>query len=236
MASKQLFREVLESMKVPDPIAVEDHLFEPPHPEVRRCLQEREKMKPDGAAKKKPAKEHDFEVKHFESFAAKSWQWPPPGDDPLMMSMVAYPQRYKEVAYFWTRFQREGSDAGQERVVDLHPTIDFGSNANPARSCPCIVATTKLFSIQQSRELTGYELLSLQGFDYEYLKPFTHELSSITHNQLGDLAGNAFNGYCLVPVTTNVKCGSFMLVFALVVGVGGLFMPRIRRGKVWNLT
>ena len=100
-----------------------------------------------------------WDVKHLHAFREVELTWPPEYDSApeLRDAMTHLPERSRQIVWFMHHvYKTEGLT--HEVLVDFHQSMDFGSKAKFARPCPCIIGTTRLFSLSRCRELCGRSL------------------------------------------------------------------------------
>jgi hypothetical protein len=100
-----------------------------------------------------------WDVKHLHAFREVDLMWPPEYDSApaLRDGMTHLPERSRQIIWYLHHlYMKDGIK--HEVLVDIHQSMDFGSKAKFARPCPCIIGTTRLFSLLQRRELCGRSL------------------------------------------------------------------------------
>lgn len=125
--------------------------------------------------------------------------WPLPVDDELASSefFQTLTQREKELIIF-TKLSNDRRNKG-DRLVEF---VDLSQSAgrtpcSAANVVPTLLPGTKLWSLSKNRMLTGMEHMCLQGLVFcEADRKFV----GFSHNQLCDLAGNAFTGPAFMGV------------------------------------
>lgn len=99
-----------------------------------------------------------------------------------------------QVAWYLEKVIRPTLD-GEEAVCDLNTNLAWLLGSMRPQQASCIVSTSRPWSIQRRRCVSGSEALHLQG-----LPPWNQRITEFSESQLFDLAGNAFNGYVLIAV------------------------------------
>lgn len=126
---------------------------------------------------------------HMEAYETCKYPWPPD----LSGIPSHLPQRQQELVWLYNKL----CPAGGRRIDDINMTVFFGSPGQDV--LPCIVSTCTMWYIDESlkisRELHGLELMAVQGWHYS-----ENQMAETTHEQLKDLAGNAFCAFTVVPV------------------------------------
>jgi site-specific DNA-cytosine methylase len=165
-------RMLLEAMMMPDQYPVEQFLLPDDHPEVIRCLQESTKPPPAKAppakkarpaAKSTPAPQaaaekepQDFQIKNYQYFMNAGLPWPPTlADNPKLASALAYlPERQRQAAILHGHYVAK-IEGCREIIVDLHPSIDFGSHLYTT-PCHTLVCSSRPFLVRRTRDVCGF--------------------------------------------------------------------------------
>ena len=148
-----------------------------------------------GKTRKETKKEPDnltvasWEQDHMEAFAECQLDWPPRTSD-----LHAYlPRRKQELVALYSHL----CPPGQRRIDDINMSVFFGSPGTDL--LPCIVSSCTMWLTDKGRgicrELHGAELMSIQGWAVS-----EQLLENPVHEELKDMAGNAFCAFTLVPV------------------------------------
>lgn len=145
------------------------------------------------SAPPKPVVVLSWEQEHMEAFGNMGYVWPPDLSE-LPPCTVALGRRKQELVWLADKLCVDG----QLRVDDINMSIYF--SAPGSHVTPCIVSTCTMWMTDKKRgewrELHGAELMALQGWDHHDQKPDP----PATHEQLRDLAGNAFCAFQVAPV------------------------------------
>ena len=152
---------------------------------------------PPAPAAKKAKEDQSYKVDHLQAYNLASLSWPPTYGEDFSKLTAGMSDRMREVVYYYTnRPMQPPLPPEVETCHDVNMSIHFDSCT--LGMAPCIVSTSRIWLRKAQCELSGKELLRLQGWPLEVsLKAGD---PPYTESQLCDLAGNAFCGYVVSGV------------------------------------
>ena len=163
------------------------------HPGLRAWMAEK-REKAENAPTKKARKSNNYATDHLEIYQSHGVPWPPVYSEEFRAELDFLPERQKEIGWLLHMVnEREKANAlGKhcEIAQDINMSIGWGTSA--WGEVPCIITSSVILLVERRRLLWGIEAMRLQMW------PSIHGLSSYSHEQLMDLAGNAFCGGCIM--------------------------------------
>jgi site-specific DNA-cytosine methylase len=163
----------------------------------------------------KPKDKMEFHVDHLQAYEAAGLHWPPVTTEDFEDKAGHLPRRSKEIAWYLEQvFPVDKYPT--ESLHDLHLNMKWqkGLESELNTWCPCLTGSSRPWLRVAGRDLTGSEALALQGVDYEFQKPQRNG-QMFTNPQRLDLAGNAFNAFCVLPLLlASFACIDWSVPFA----------------------
>ena len=135
-----------------------------------------------------------WRARHLDFFQNAGLEWPPTVDKHLADITAYLGRRMQEIAFVLHTSTPE--NGASEQAVDINMSIDF-SPAAAQDVIPLLACSSRIWLRRRERELRGGEALAAQGSSMERLKA---EKPSLTHSQMMELAGNAFNCFSMAAV------------------------------------
>jgi site-specific DNA-cytosine methylase len=150
----------------------------------------------------------EYELDHLEAYYKAGIQWPPVFDPAFLKKTGCLTLRQQQSLWWVENTQGPACTARCLMVRDLNMSATW--QVDREDFTPCIVSSSTLW-IRGPRNMlipeegfvdrcmAGSELLALQGLDFDRMEIDEDEFS---HQQLTDLAGNAFCAAVLYPIFT----------------------------------
>ena len=188
---------LVNEMQVPQQ-PVKDFLL----PQSAHCTAEPARQDPTSPSKKQKG-EKSYEVEHLCKYESCGLTWPPVFSQQFIEKVHGMTQRKKELIHYYQQcLVTADIDDQEECYLDINMSIGW---VRPRSGMlPCIVSSSHIWQLHACKEITGEELLCLQGFSHQLQATVTPPACGKIFTQVSkiDLAGNAFNGAVLMAVLT----------------------------------
>lgn len=146
---------------------------------------------------KKGSEKDNYMADHLEKYAELHIDWPPTFGEELFVQNVGFlPTRQKEIAWLHRQLVLSQPQEAEtmERCIDINMSLAWGNEA--IGQAPCLICSSAIFMARRCRLLWGVEAMHLQMW------PHAATLAVHSHENLMDLAGNAFCGGCVAAAVT----------------------------------
>jgi hypothetical protein len=171
----------------------------------------------EGMAAKKAKTEPKWKEDHITYFREAGIPWPPK-DIPANEGMS---ERMNEIIYFADQTEplvddddNDGAEP-REQFADLNRSLKYLKKGTGekvfSKKVPSLLATSIIWARRAEKKANGLHHMAWQGWDL-HMYAGAESLTQVTNPRLRELAGNAFNGFTLVPILIGI-CSAMADIF-----------------------